>query len=338
MADIGSATITQYFASYPSSDPFYYIYFWGEESYSADSDTFLMFKWLFDDTELLANHSYTFSFDFCLTSDFKVVNPVLSTDEEVLNHMEFFFKNSDLSVSILVAFGEAVFGETEENVLHLFDVNLDNYSEFVGKTVSTSFAVSNFVGVPRVMLMFSGSNRYVLDMTFGDFALYDNDNTASELKGIKGLLHSLYWDLFGGVCDDEDCPHSSDDNPHADLLTRLFVPDEESVTSWKDKLDKLLADHLGIIYDAVDFMGSLIATVRDVLSNPSGDITFPGIDFDLPGGQHVHLFDETVVDFTFLESGFFKVFYSMYKLMLNVICIFALTKYAMRLWDKTMSN
>lgn len=310
------------------------------------------------DVELVAGKSYTFSFYLPNYQDLNLwisrgansSSGYYGSNNNRLKsgyYLEYYsdgqlVETRSLSVFVGVIFGDVddddYLGFTDTDIGYI-EINYDNFDELAGKTHKVGFVCPSYKLEPHICIMVVGlRSQYNTEINLSDLAFYDNDQTSAELKGIKGLLHSLYWDLFGGVCDDEDCPHSSDDNPHEDLLTRLFVPDEESVTSWKDKLDKLLADHLGIIYDAVDFMGSLIAIVRDVLSNPSGDITFPGIDFDLPGGQHVHLFDETVVDFTFLESGFFKVFYSMYKLMLNVICIFALTKYAMRLWDKTMSN
>lgn len=341
VTDIGQSTLNLYYATYPDKDPFYFIDFWGEDSYpdGPGNAGYLMLKCLIDDTELLANHSYTFSFNFCDLLDVKFVDPTISSFDKLHSVYDVYFNQYNFALSFHIVFGDDFdFNGGDNSEILLFEINKDNYTNFLGKTVTTSFAVNNYVGKPRVVLIFSGANRYRLRFTLADLELFDNDNTAAELKGIKGLLHSLYWDLFGGVCDSEDCPHSSEDNPHVDLLTRLFVPDEDAVTSWKDKLDKLLADHLGIIYDAVDFMVDFISTVRDVLSNPTCDITFPGIEFDLPSGQHVHLWDDTVVDFTFLNFGFFNILYSMYKLILNVICIFALIKYALSLWDKTMSN
>lgn len=320
-----------------------------------DSGPYFCIGDLYTDVELVAGKSYTFEF---YLPDYRDLNLWISkgenadsgyygtsNDDRIKKYTYAKYDDDWNLVNTLDVYVGVFFGDPDDDDFQgindtdigYFLINFDTFDELAGKTNRLSFVCPDYKGEPHFVIAFIGLHGST-EIHISDLAFYCNDQTAAELKGIKGILHSLYWDLFGGVCDEEDCPHSSEDNPHEDLLSRLFVPDESYITDWKDKLDKLLADHLGIVYDAVDFMGDMIATVRDVLDNPSGDIIFPGIDFVLPNGQHVHLWDDMVVDFSFLESGFFKVFYGMYKLMLNVICIFALTKYAISLWDKTMSN
>lgn len=350
--DTFRVTKCEHFVNNPY-DPGFDIYqIWvNGEQLNESSAVYVVSALLNDSVDLVAGRSYTFEF---YLPDYDDMNGSISGPNATGKSTYYGSDNSRLKLSFRPSSGFDIqmfigimFGTPDDDDFQgilatdiaYVEINYDNFDTYAGRTNKISFVCPDYKSTPSLCIGIVGTrNKYQSQFYFSNFALYNNDQTAAELKGIKGLLHSLYWDLFGGVCDEEDCPHSSEDNPHEDLLTRLFVPDEESVTSWKDKLDKLLADHLGIIYDAVDFMVELIVTVRDVLINPTGDITFPGIEFDLPGGQHVHLWDDIVVDFTFLESGFFKIFYNMYKLILNVICIFELIKYALSLWDKTMSN
>lgn len=78
--------------------------------------------------------------------------------------------------------------------------------------------------------------------------------------------------------------------------------------------------------------------MQSLLNNPQGDIKMPALSFSLPDGTPVNLWAETTVDFAFLEKGIFKTLYGMYKVILNVICIFALIRYAISNWEKTMAN
>ena len=122
-----------------------------------------------------------------------------------------------IGVGYLTASGEFV----NSDDMICFKITPDNYTKYFGKTLKTSFIASGFSGTPLVYIAVSSTDNDNHSFYFSDFKLVDNDDNSAELTGIKGFLHSIRWDLVGGVCDEEDCPHSASDNPHLSLTERM---------------------------------------------------------------------------------------------------------------------
>lgn len=72
-------------------------------------------------------------------------------------------------------------------------------------------------------------------------------------------------------------------------ITSLFIPDEETTSSYMDKFDKLLEEHFGAIYQVgdliVDFVKNLVfgGTEREFIKLPKVDLYCVGIPFEFGG-------------------------------------------------------
>lgn len=126
----------------------------------------------------------------------------------------------------------------------------------------------------------------------------------------------------------------------ADDIKSFFIPDDDFFDDYKENFDTLLEEHLGVVYSSGDFIVQLVNKCKTLLSSTTtDDLYFPEIKFNLPGSnQQVNLINRTAVSFEFLNSGIFQTLYGLYKVILNIILIFCLIKYAEYVFDKTMRN
>lgn len=310
------------------------------------SGVYIWFGSLLDGAKLIPGNSYTVSFYLpCGTDIWKAIGEPEAYKNQYYNNnttLKASWTNLNASLRVGISYGSNLDidnGDVELKTT-LFEISSDNVDSYFGQKLTASFVCPDYIGNAYLTFTFGGNTKYTLPFSFyfSDVSLIDPNDSSAELKGIKGLLHNFYWDFVGGVCNNEDCPHSNEDNPHVSIIQRLFVPSDEFVESWKSDLQTLLQEHLGVIYSASDFIKQLVEQMQSLLNNHQGDIKMPALSFSLPDGTPVHLWNETTVDFAFLENGIFKTLYGMYKVMLNVICIFALIKYAIKNWEKTMAN
>ena len=80
-------------------------------------------------------------------------------------------------------------------------------------TVNSTFTVPNLTGTYSAFLVFASvaetdvtTSSYCI-LGVDDMKLIDVDDNSSELDGIKGFLHNIYWDLRGGDCGEACSPH-----------------------------------------------------------------------------------------------------------------------------------
>ena len=311
------------------------------------SGVYIWFGSLLDGAKLVPGNSYTVSFYLPSGTDvWKAMGEPEGGYKDQYFENNTFLKRSwvelNASLRVGISYGsnfDIDNGDVELKTT-LCEISADNVDSYFGKKFTASFVCPDYTGNAYLTFTFGGNAKNALSFSFyfSDVSLVDPNDSSAELKGIKWTLHNFYWDIRGGACGNEDCPHCCEDDPHISIIHRLFVPSDEFVESWKNDLQTLLKDHLGVIYSASDFIKQLLEQMQSLLNNPQGDIKMPGLSFSLPDGTPVNLWAETTVNFSFLEKGIFKTLYGMYKVMLNVICIFALIKYALRNWEKTMSN
>ena len=169
---------------------------------------------VYDLPSFIAGHSYSLSFKLPSGSDIGSAWGVSWTDEQTKNY----YNNSTVTVGYGFLSSD---GTLIESMVELYKFNSDNISNYLGKTLKTSFVAGSASGRPVVYITFACIDSNIHHFYFSDFVMFDNDDNSQELTGIKGFLHSIRWDLVGGVCDDEDCPHSSSVNPHLSLTDRL---------------------------------------------------------------------------------------------------------------------
>ena len=171
---------------------------------------------VYDLPSFIAGHSYTLKFRLPSGSDISSVWGINYTDDNLLSH----YKNS----TVLVGYGYLDPSGTKLEIQNdLFEFNSSNVSKYIGSTLTTSFVAGSSSGRPVVFILLSNTDGNVHHFFFSDFVMFDNDDNSGELKGIKGFLHSIRWDIIGGICDDSDCPHSSDVNPHRSLTERMTI-------------------------------------------------------------------------------------------------------------------
>ncbi len=169
---------------------------------------------VYDLPSFVAGHSYTLSFKLPSGSDIASAWGVTWSDEQTTNY----YNNS----TVIVGYGFlSADGTNIEPQVELYEFNSSNISNYLGKTLKTSFVAGSASGRPVVYITFSCIDTNIHHFYFSDFVMFDNDDNSQELTGIKGFLHSIRWDLVGGVCDEEDCPHSSSVNPHLSLTERM---------------------------------------------------------------------------------------------------------------------
>lgn len=125
-----------------------------------------------------------------------------------------------------------------------------------------------------------------------------------------------------------------------DDIKGLFIPDAQFVSTWRSDMESLLADHLGVVYDVADFFIEFIQKIFNLLSHSSDfelNFVLPKLEFEI-GGETYVIWNDTAVDMSFLNSGIFKVMYTMYKVILYMILAFLLFNHAKNVGRRTMNN
>ena len=183
-------------------------------SNTSSSDYFLGI--VYDLPSFIAGHSYTLKFRLPSASEISSAWGITYTNDNISYH----YNNS----TVLVGYGFLDPSGTKLEIQNnLFEFNSSNILKYVGTDLTTSFVAGSSSGRPVIFILLSNSDGSVHHYFFSDFVMYDNDDDSGQIKGILGILHSLRWDIFGGVCDSDDCAHSSDFNPHISLTERFTV-------------------------------------------------------------------------------------------------------------------
>lgn len=227
---------------------------------------------ILDNTSLTAGHSYTLSFRMPNTSEISQAIGTSYSDSSYFKH----FQNADILIG--VGFIDPAGSVTIPDSSLLFNINKNNYTKYVGKNLNASFVASNYTGTPCVVISILNNNGASHVFFFENFKFIDNDDNSAELTGIKGFLHSIRWDLVGGTCDDSDCPHSSNSNPHLSLTERMssgfnsFFDDiGNNLTSLKESFSERVGElktSLSTLGDRIsDFFSNLGDRISGFFSN-----------------------------------------------------------------------
>ena len=199
-------------------------------SVKCDTDSVYSLGIVYDLPTFTAGHSYTVSFKLPSGSDIASAWGVNWTDEQTLNY----YKNS----TVVVGYGFlSADGTKVEPQVNLYEFNLNNISDYLGQTLKTSFVATSGSGRPVlfITLLVTGDSN-IHHFYFSDFVMFDMDDNSKELTGIKGFLHSIRWDLTGGSCDDLECIHSSEENPHIGLFDKLALKIEGFFNTFSDTI------------------------------------------------------------------------------------------------------
>lgn len=172
---------------------------------------------VYDLPSFTAGHSYTLSFRIPAGSDIASAFNTTWSDENTIAQM------NNCVVSVGYGFLKPD-GSLIDTHVDLYEFNSSNISRYVGRNLKTTFVAGSASGRPVVYILVGindSTSSKMHHFYFSDFVLIDNDDNSKELTGIRGFLHSIRWDLVGGTCEEDDCPHSSDVNPHLSLTERM---------------------------------------------------------------------------------------------------------------------
>lgn len=184
---------------------------------------------LYDMPSFTAGHSYTLKFKLSSSAEISSAWGVSWTDSNTISY----YNNANLFVGygFLSADGSDI-----ENQVLLYHFNSSNISDYLGKTLQTSFVSGSSSGQPVVFIGITSTDTKIHHFYFSDFVMFDMDDNSKELTGIKGFLHSIRWDLTGGSCDDLECIHSSEENPHIGLFDKLALKIEGFFNTFSDTI------------------------------------------------------------------------------------------------------
>ena len=285
-------------------------------------------------TDLVNGNSYTLNF--------KYLNPSQMDVGEVLAAAPYL--NGEVVIGLASKTGDNY--ELVENAC--ITINKDNYLDYYGNNFSINFKMENIIN-PCIIFYYMGSGMgYEIYFGVGDVSLID-DSKAKE-DGFLAKLFAWFQEKFDAI--GESFTNLGDkltelkqglinlkDNL-IDGIKSLFVPDEAFIATWKEELEVLLQERLGIIWDAGDFFIALIQTIGDLLTTTADDIHYelPEMVIEL-NGQTYTLWQAQQVDFSFLEkNAFFSMLYNLYKAILNVLLGIPLLNYAKKEMDATLHN
>lgn len=122
-------------------------------------------------------------------------------------------------------------------------------------------------------------------------------------------------------------------------IKSLFVPDEQAILDWKESLNTLLKDHLGIIYTCSELLTDTLNLAFDIIFDAPDtyEIKIPEVSFEA-AGTTVPVFSAQNIDFSFMEKPVFKTMYSMYTVALYIFFGGLEVKYALAVYRKVMNN
>lgn len=112
-----------------------------------------------------------------------------------------------------------------------------------------------------------------------------NEQASTERQGILQAILNLPQTILDGV-------------------VHLFVPTEEDIQEVKESYDEMLQDKLGLGYQAIELIDTLVSSVHENLSSSTPyEFTFPGISFPF-NGKILTILPETPVS---LDNAFMDV-------------------------------
>ena len=148
---------------------------------------------------------------------------------------------------------------------------------------------------------------FVNDLTFSDVTNENLDKSLGKLGDrIKGFFDNLIESIKG-----------------------FFIPQDGFFETVKQKFDTLLSEHLGFLYEAPEMVVTIFNTVKDWSPPEEPTITLPAFDFDI-GDNHIHLWDEHIYTFDFLNNQPWSTLYAFYKTFIFVFLSVAMINLAIK--------
>ncbi len=157
------------------------------------------------------------------------------------------------------------------------------------------------------------------------------DSFVNKITELKQSFQNKIDELKQGLIDLK--------NDLIDGIKSLFVPDEQAILDWKESLNTLLKNHLGIIYTCSELLTDTLNMAFDIIFDAPDTykISIPEVSF-VAAGTTVPVFSAQNIDFSFMEKPVFKGLYSMYTVAMYIFFGALEVKYALRVYRKVMNN
>lgn len=194
----------------------------------------------------------------------------------------------------------------------------------------------------------------------------DEEGSESGIKGIFKKISELplqIWSLLYQLGDRIGGFFTELKDNLLQGIKDLFVPSEEDITNFKDDMDKLFSEHLGVVYEAPDLMVIFVKKLADFSPQRSDDmndyyIEFPSktiyltsdlsndfiSDTSSNGGEAIPVVPDNTGQGTFrISFGLFNdkpysTFYSIYNVFIIFFTILCFCNYAIQKYEKIMED
>lgn len=240
-----------------------------------------------------------------------------------------------------------------------------SYITFFGTTrrpLPSTLEISNIKLVPTGSTVLLYADKVYQNEILGS----DEEGSESGIKGIFKKISELplqIWSLLYDLGDRIGGFFTELKDNLLQGIKDLFVPSEEDITIFKDDMDELLSDHLGVVYEAPDLMVSFVKRLADFSPQRSDDmndyyIEFPSktiyltsdfsndfiSDTSSNGGEAIPVVPDNTGQGTFrISFGLFNdkpysTFYSIYNVFIIFFTILCFCNYAIRKYEKIMED
>lgn len=166
-------------------------------------------------------------------------------------------------------------------------------------------------------------NRVVVQGKLDD--IIGNDESEESASGIKGVILWI-----------KNLPEKI-----SLKLKEMFVPSEDSITSFKTKMQILLSSRLGVLWEIPDFIVTSFKLILSFKPNETHKIDFPAFKFNMSNtgefsqgssvdGYNFDFWSKQTINFDFLDDYPYSILYTGYKMSVTCILLSALIALAVR--------
>lgn len=240
------------------------------------------------------------------------------------------FVMGDGSVSIVTIYSIKDF-TSMINKFYQFTSNITIPDNSVSMSLIYRFGVNDgskrsyCLGFQNSYLYLTGDtlNRVVEQGKLDD--IIGNDESEESASGIKGVILWI-----------KNLPEKI-----SLKLREMFVPSEDSITSFKTKMQTLLSSRLGVLWEIPDFIVTTFKLIISFKPNETHKIDFPAFKFNMSksgefsqgtssDGYNFDFWSKQTINFDFLDDYPYSILYTGYKMSVTCILLSALIALAVR--------
>lgn len=229
------------------------------------------------------------------------------------------FVMGDGSVSIVTIYSIKDF-TSMINKFYQFTANITIPDNSVSMSLIYRFGINEgrqrdyVLGYQNSYLYLSGDtlNRVVEQGKLDD--IIGNNDSEESASGIKGVILWI-----------KNLPEKI-----SMKLKEMFVPSEDSITSFKSKMQTLLSSRLGVLWEIPDFIVTTFKSIINFTPNETHSIEFPAFNYNMSksgeftqgskeDGFNFNFWSKQVITFSFLNDKPYSTLYSLYRV--SVICM-----------------